>query len=291
MEYYYKKGHSGNPGADFKRDLDEVGLSISHAEKEKDYERKLYGGEEWFFLREEGKIILIDQKEEIEEGIQKRLKKVNIKELEKVLDDCFLPSMLKIEDGILFDPYKSIKENALVMLGEIQGVLHESGIMIPKWRGPRPGSVELRRAWPFMYPLYHKPTQIMRCTRWSWSKATNIQEFQVDNRGDRKQGEKKSYLMMKLGTYRDGMGRKQVVWERAHRVVVWALQGGFEGVVMHTCEDERCVNPAHLLVGTQAQNTQKDYTESLTTRRKIVEDVNGGEWEWLDNFDWKVHKP
>lgn len=278
MEYYYNQPHPGNPGATTSRDHDVVGLTLEHVHPrslEGKYLRKLYGGERWFFLREGDKILHV------------------IKDKEKeTIEYNFLPSMLKVKSAILFDPCKSIKDNALAMLGVIKGVLHDSGtITIPRHRGQQPGGVALINAWPFMYPLYHTESMIYRCLRWDWTKATNNIFMQVDNRGDRKQGEKKSYLMLKLGTYKDGRGRQQVVWERAHRVVVWALSGGIDGVVMHTCGDERCVNPAHLFVGSQEHNTQKSYLVAMNKRRHLVKEVNGGDWEWGDGFDWSQHKP
>lgn len=41
----------------------------------------------------------------------------------------------------------------------------------------------------------------------------------------------------------------------AHRVARFFEDGVFpEGVVRHTCDNKRCVNPSHLLIGTQQDN-------------------------------------
>lgn len=283
MEYYYNKKHPGNPKPHTIIDVDSVKASIS-SKGLKEYVRKLYGGE-WFFERE-GDVILWDLRKE--EGVD------NTEELKKL----FLPSMLKVElfefdEPPLFNPKLSIKENALAILGEVSDTLHPSGTMTIQERGGIPGGRALRRAWPFMYPLFHTPTSIYRCLRWRWVGAKGNLDFTQLNHGKRKLGEKKAYLMVKLGHFRDGRGRKQVVWECAHRLVVWALGGGLNDgqVVMHVCDDERCLNPAHLLVGTQEHNTNRDYGEPLESRRDLVEGTNQGEWVWDEEFEWHVTTP
>lgn len=58
-----------------------------------------------------------------------------------------------------------------------------------------------------------------------------------------------------------GLGGRKGGKEAAHRVS-WRLhfgeipsRGGYHGgVIMHTCDNRRCVNPAHLRLGTQLDN-------------------------------------
>ena len=87
-----------------------------------------------------------------------------------------------------------------------------------------------------------------------------------------------AYVRVKLGYYMGERGQKQVVWEYAHRLIVWALEGVLDGVVMHTCDDERCINPAHLLVGTIDANNTKEYGDALVKRKEVVVGKNKGVW-------------
>lgn len=41
-----------------------------------------------------------------------------------------------------------------------------------------------------------------------------------------------------------------------HRAVFWDTYGYLPEVVRHTCDNTRCINPAHLLPGTQKDNMQ-----------------------------------
>ena len=62
----------------------------------------------------------------------------------------------------------------------------------------------------------------------------------------------------------DGYGRVRVNGKkvRAHRLAYIAVHGHVEPWlhVMHTCDNPRCVNPAHLVVGTH-QDNMRDMTE------------------------------
>lgn len=45
-----------------------------------------------------------------------------------------------------------------------------------------------------------------------------------------------------------------------HRKVYWETTGEWPECVRHTCDNARCINPAHLVGGTQADNVQDMHT-------------------------------
>lgn len=65
---------------------------------------------------------------------------------------------------------------------------------------------------------------------------------------------------------------------RAHRVVWEAVNGPIPDgmVIMHTCDNPPCVNPAHLRLGTQAENVQ-DMCIKGRRRGGWPKDMNIGE--------------
>lgn len=84
------------------------------------------------------------------------------------------------------------------------------------------------------------------------------------------------YLSLTLGTVKDeGQRRVKKVRIRAHRFIMFAFvgaeQGGITGkVVMHTCNNRRCMNPAHMLVGSTQQNMREDYADLWEERDKLL---------------------
>jgi hypothetical protein len=84
------------------------------------------------------------------------------------------------------------------------------------------------------------------------------------------------YLLMSLGTVKEeGQSRAKLVRIRAHRFIMFAFLGGEQGgltgkVVMHTCNNKRCLNPAHMLVGCTRQNMGEDYVNLLEERDKFL---------------------
>lgn len=70
------------------------------------------------------------------------------------------------------------------------------------------------------------------------------------------------------GTNRGGYGWLQAGRSRmlAHRLAFFLAHGYLPAVVRHTCDTPRCVNPDHLLAGTQAENARDAMERGRTTR-------------------------
>lgn len=89
------------------------------------------------------------------------------------------------------------------------------------------------------------------------------------------------WLRLTLGTVKGVHGHARKVQVNAHRFIIFAMQGNAHGgltgkVVMHTCDNRRCLNPAHLLVGSARENAQKDYTKPHATRFALLASREGG---------------
>lgn len=69
-----------------------------------------------------------------------------------------------------------------------------------------------------------------------------------------------SYLRVAIGEQPGVRGKP--VYERAHRIVAWAMFGPppreiAQPVAMHTCGDKTCLNPRHIVWGERAENVSR----------------------------------
>lgn len=76
-------------------------------------------------------------------------------------------------------------------------------------------------------------------------------------------------------------GYGQFMWDykmcRAHRVAYQLVKGTIpeKAVVMHTCDNRACVNPAHLVLGTQADNLADMDSKGRRVKAWLVGSRNG----------------
>ena len=91
-------------------------------------------------------------------------------------------------------------------------------------------------------------------------------------------------LRLTLGTIKSKRTRT-----RAHRFIMFAFLGnstvgsghdeqyaGVDGmVVIHTCNNRTCLNPAHLVVGTDKDNKNEDYTVPMEMREDLLAERQG----------------
>ena len=66
------------------------------------------------------------------------------------------------------------------------------------------------------------------------------------------------------GGYGGGYGCLTVdgIWYRAHRYIYGLIHGVglvFEDKILHSCDNRKCVNPAHLSCGTLSANLKQQY--------------------------------
>jgi hypothetical protein len=186
--------------------------------------------------------------------------------------------------GRLFDVAKDWWVSTEQLLEDVQCVLKPSSTFLPPHtQAPCAGGW-----WAFQHPL-QQVTQIMplkrkrggpreqgvgtsitikdMCLEVSPDVVASTKWMHINRKG--------GYLRLMLGER--GRGKECVpIWEHAHRLVLWALQGpptadqllaaqqhvqaggrGKRLVVCHTCSNTLCLNPLHLVYGSTWENTRQ----------------------------------
>lgn len=162
--------------------------------------------------------------------------------------------------------YKSIALHRLVLGTEGKNISHRDGdklnntrenLMVGtlnKYRKPSKGGKDLERFWANTAPSSDG------CVLWSAS---------TDGEG--------------YGKFSTWDGEKQHYY-RAHRWIYQQVRSpiGKEVVVRHTCDTPRCVNPDHLIIGSQADNIQDQVDRKRTPRGPDKPNAVALTWEDVD---------
>jgi hypothetical protein len=93
------------------------------------------------------------------------------------------------------------------------------------------------------------------------------------------------YLRLRLGKIIGPEGRS--VQELAHRFVLWAVYGPpasrfVRPVAMHICNNDKCLNPEHLVWGEDKENKAGEIRANREARRELREQRGLDLGAWLD---------
>ena len=175
--------------------------------------------------------------------------------------------------GMLMPSASTMQERVVAVLKQLQHVL------VPKHKGAYKG-------WPHVgpsHPSVHDGIYALTHPPWHGTRSLciNFDPSMIHTMGMAKwMACQDGYLQLTLGTVKEeGQRRAKKVRIRAHRFIMFACigadQGGLTGkVVMHTCNNKGCMNPAHMLVGSTPQNMVEDYSSLQTDRQRLLADRN-----------------
>lgn len=162
-----------------------------------------------------------------------------------------------------------------------------------------------RKYWPLLYPVKVR-RRVDGTTGWSWGSCMEYCDIKVQ--GSRNASTVQGYLQICVGhrveakSYArpslrsrapcDQHGTRQFIEHKgicvtAHRLLAWAMYGPPKEsgmVVVHTCENRRCLHPAHIVYATQSQNLELANVRNYAARQRVLQELIDKQNTYVSTF-------